>query len=43
MRTTQELTLEIINSVRLTFRFDMTVDEFFQGDGVTNFIDRLAA
>jgi hypothetical protein len=37
------LTLERIDSIQLTMRLDVTTAEFWDGDGVTSFIDRLAA
>jgi hypothetical protein len=35
--------LRTIDSLQLTVRMDMTTEEFFANNGVTNFIDRLAA
>jgi len=35
--------VSLTNSIQLTARFDMNIDDFFRDDGVTRFIDRMCA
>ena len=35
--------LILTNSIQLTAKFDMDIDDFFEMDGRTKFIDRMAA
>lgn len=35
--------VSLTNSIQLTARFDMNINDFFRDDGVTRFINRMAA